>query len=221
MLDVQDSARRPLRFGSGFFVRPDIVATNYHVIENASYGVARVVGETETYVIEGTVGIDKVHDLALLKLAGAARQSLPLADMNAMEVGEEIFVFGNPRRLEGTISPGIISGISLREMGSENLIQISAPISSGSSGGPVVNRDGEVIGVAVSSITSGQNLNFAVPSSLLAMLMTSNSGVSSLSSSASAGTNSTDAGSSAPHKTRGMSSRSVEPNHQEIKRLAN
>src|SRR6478735_6348775 len=91
MLDMQDASHRPLRFGSGFFVRPNVVATNYHVIENASYGSAKVAGETQTYVIEGTIGIDKTNDLALLKLADADRPALSLADMSKMEVGEEIF----------------------------------------------------------------------------------------------------------------------------------
>jgi len=204
VLNVEDASHQPLRFGSGFFVRPNVVATSYHVIEDAFYGVAKVVGESETYAIEGTIGIDKANDLALLQVAGADRPALTLADISKIEVGEEVFAFGNPRRLEGTISPGIISGMNLREMGSENWIQISAPISSGSSGGPVVNRNGEVIGVAVSSITSGQNLNFAVPSSLLATLMAGNKSVSKLAGAAPAKTDSQDAKSRKQTRTRGL-----------------
>ena len=221
MLDVQDASHKPLRFGSGFFVRPDVIATNYHVIENAVYGTARVVGETETYIIEGTIGVDKTHDLALLKVAGADRRALPLADFGSTEVGEEIFVFGNPRRLEGTISPGIISGLSLREMKGENLIQISAPISSGSSGGPVVNRRAEVIGVAVSSLVEGQNLNFAVPSSLLARLLAGAGGVSRLATT-SALPASPDGKVPTQNRTRGAAAKALaEPDHRELKRLAN
>ena len=222
MLDMQDAERSPLRFGSGFFVGPNIIATNYHVIENASYGVAKVAGETQTYVIEGTIAIDKTHDLALLKLVDADRPSLKLADIGKIEVGEEIFAFGNPKRLEGTISPGIVSGLSLREMGGENLIQISAPISTGSSGGPVVNRNAEVIGVAVSSLTSGQNLNFAVPSSLLAKLMGGATGVSRLTPSASTGSNSPGAKTAAPNRTRGLPAKSaIEVPRKSTTRLAN
>lgn len=171
MLEMQDSNGRPITLGSGFFVRSDIVATNFHVIEGSKYGFAKVVGETSTYRIEGTVGLDKSRDLALLKLAGAKGKPLVLADLSQIEVGQEIFALGNPRGLEGTISPGIISGLNLREVGNENLLQITAPISAGSSGGPVVNRNGEVIGVAVASLEKGQNLNFAVPSSYLAILL--------------------------------------------------
>jgi S1-C subfamily serine protease len=208
MLDMQDASHRPLRFGSGFFVRPNVIATNYHVIENAAYGVAKVAGETQTYAIEGTIGIDKANDLVLLKLVDADRPALTLADIGKIEVGEEIFAFGNPKRLEGTISPGIISGLSLREMAGENLIQISAPISTGSSGGPVVNRNGEVIGVAVSSLTGGQNLNFAVPSSLLAKLMAGATGVSRLTPSVSAAADSPGAKPPVQNRTRDLPAKS-------------
>ena len=222
MLDMQDAARHPLRFGSGFFVRPNFVATNYHVIENSAYGTARVAGETQTYVIEGTIAIDKANDLALLKLEDADRPALALADESKIEVGEEVFAFGNPKRLEGTISPGIVSGLSLRMMGGENLIQISAPISSGSSGGPVVNRNAEVIGVAVSSLTSGQNLNFAVPSSLVAKLMSDATGVSRLAPAASTSSDLPASKTAAPNRTRGVAAgSSIEPDHREIRRLAN
>ena len=140
LLEMQDGNHRPLKLGSGFFVRNDIVATNYHVIEGAANGSAKIVGEALTYRIEGTVGIDKSRDLALLKLTGINGKPLLLADISQIEVGQEIFALGNPRGLEGTISPGIISGLNFREVGGENLIQITAPISAGSSGGPVVNQ---------------------------------------------------------------------------------
>lgn len=222
MLDMQDASRRPLRFGSGFFVRPNVIATSYHVIENASYGTAKVVGESEIYVIEGTIGVDKANDLALLKLVGAHRKALTLADVSKIEVGEEIFAFGNPRRLEGTISPGIVSGMSLREMGNESWIQISAPISTGSSGGPVVNRNGQVIGVAVSSLESGQNLNFAVPSSLLATLIASSKDVSPWARSAPVTKASPDAKYHLQNRTRSSpAERLSEPDQKGIKRLVN
>jgi S1-C subfamily serine protease len=182
MLEMRDDKNRPISLGSGFFVRPDVVVTNYHVIEGASDGFAKIVGETSIYHIEGVVGIDKTKDLALLKLKGVIGKPLILADISKIEVGQEVFAFGNPKGLEGTISTGIISGSNFRKVGSENLIQITAPISPGSSGGPVVNRKGEVIGVAVASLKDGQNLNFAVPSSYLAILLANPKSPVSLSS---------------------------------------
>jgi len=187
MLEMRDDKNRPIKFGSGFFVRPDVVVTNYHVIEGASDGFAKIVGKPSTYQIEGIVGIDKTKDLALLKVKGVRGRPLALADISKIQVGQEVFAFGNPKGLEGTISTGIISGSSLRTVANENLIQITAPISPGSSGGPVVNRRGEVIGVAVSSLKDGQNLNFVVPSSYLALLLANSKEVVSLSNVAHAG----------------------------------
>jgi hypothetical protein len=179
---MRDSNNRAISLGSGFFVRPDVVATNYHVIEGAVDGFAKVLGNSSIYHIESVVGVDQANDLALLKLKGVTGKPLTLADISKIEVGEEIFALGNPKGLEGTISPGIISGSSLRRAGNESLIQITAPISPGSSGGPVVNKRGEVIGIAVASLKDGQNLNFAVPSSYLALLLANSKGAISLSS---------------------------------------
>lgn len=171
MLDMRDDKNRPISLGSGFFVRPDVIVTNHHVIKGAANGFAKIVGKTTIFHIEGVVGIDKVNDLALLKLTGVSGKPLILADISKIEVGQEVFAFGSPKGLEGTVSPGIISGNSFREIENGNLIQITAPISSGSSGGPVVDKKGEVIGVAVASLKDGQNLNFAIPSSYLALLL--------------------------------------------------
>ena len=141
MLEMRDQQNRPISLGSGFFVRSDVVVTNYHVIEGATDGFAKIVGKTTIYHIEGVLGIDKAKDLALLKLTGVNGKPLSLADVSKIEVGQEVFALGNPKGLEGTISPGIISGSSLRQIENENLIQITAPISPGSSGGPVVKSN--------------------------------------------------------------------------------
>ena len=73
-------------------------------------------------------------------------------------------LFGNPQGLEGTFSQGIVS--SIRVLGADKILQITAPISPGSSGGPVLNEKGQVIGVSVATFRGGQNLNFAIPSKL-------------------------------------------------------
>jgi hypothetical protein len=86
-----------------------------------------------------------------------------------MAVGDEVFVAGNPQGLEGTFSQGIVSGI--RDVESGTLLQITAPISPGSSGGPVLNSEGKVVGISVATFTSGQNLNFAIPANYLASLL--------------------------------------------------
>jgi hypothetical protein len=114
------------------------------------------------------VGIDKVRDLALLNVEATA-PTLRLADSGPAEVGDNVYAVGNPEGLEGTFSQGLISGI--RHLGSDSILQITAPISPGSSGGPVLNSNGQVVGIAVSTWTEGQNLNFAVPVAYLTMLL--------------------------------------------------
>jgi TolA-binding protein len=99
-------------------------------------------------------------DLAVVKIPGAKAPALMLGHDADVAVGDDVYVVGNPRGLEGTLSQGIVSAI--RSTPERRLLQITAPISPGSSGGPVLNSEGKVIGVAVSTLRDSQNLNFAV-----------------------------------------------------------
>ena len=168
LLVMQDENGQPISLGSGFFISDGIIATNLHVIENATRGYAKLVGQEKKYDISGIVGVNDEWDLVLLDAKGIKAPSLTLGDSNQMQVGDEIFVVGNPQGLEGTFSQGIISGI--RKVNSDSLFQLTAPISPGSSGGPVLNTEGEVIGIAFGAFKDGQNLNFAIPASYLALL---------------------------------------------------
>lgn len=169
LLLMDDSAGQPISLGSGFFVRPDTIATNMHVIKGASSGRAKIVGSQAKYEIAGIVGLDGVHDLALLRVSGVSAPFLQVATAKDQAVGDEVFAIGSPYGLEGTLSQGIISGI--RNVGDDRLLQITAPISPGSSGGPVLNVAGEVVGLATASLVRGQNLNFAIPASYLSALL--------------------------------------------------
>jgi hypothetical protein len=164
LLVIETGRGERVKYGSGFFVTPDTVVTNFHVLEDAVNGIIKSVGQKTTYEILGAVGVDVDNDLALVKVKGARMPSLAVGNSSALVIGDEIFAVGNPKGLEGTFSQGIVS--SIRREGKDSVIQITAPISPGSSGGPVLNTQGEVIGVAVGGITSGQALNFAIPSSL-------------------------------------------------------
>lgn len=169
LLAMEDTNSQPVSLGSGFFVKADIVATNLHVIESAARGYAKIVGQKPKYEIAGIVGIDTQRDLVLLKITGGKAPSLTFGDINQVAVGDEVYVIGNPQGLEGTFSQGIVS--SIRQVGSDTFFQITAPISPGSSGGPVLNAQGKVIGIAVATFSGGQNLNFAIPASYLASLL--------------------------------------------------
>lgn len=180
LIVTTDEGGKPKSIGSGFFVRPDLVVTNFHVIEGSTNGHVSIVGKSTRSRIAGVRSFDTNLDLAILKIDTPIGSPVVLADVSKLETGEQIFALGNPRGLEGTISPGIVSGLNLRRNGIERLIQITAPISPGSSGGPVVNTKGEVVGVATASIISGQNLNFAIPANLIIPLLELKQDVTSL-----------------------------------------
>jgi len=153
-----DANNQPLALGSGFFVKSNIIATNMHVIAGASSVKAKYMsGDVAT--ITTISGIDPDHDVVLLE-SPVHQSELPL-QLSSPDVGEPIVVIGNPRGLEGTVSTGIVSGVRRDE--TDTYYQITAPISPGSSGGPVIDQGGQVIGISTFTITQGQNLNFAVP----------------------------------------------------------
>ena len=170
-LEMKDKNGKTLGIGSGFFVKPNLIATNYHVIEGAAKGTAKLVGKYITYNIEGVTATDKTNDLALLKVTAYGIKPLALGDSDAVRIGATVYVAGNPKGLEGTFSDGIIS--SRRDKDTKERLQMTAPISPGSSGGPVLNKKGEVIGIsfAVYKSLDAQNLNFAIPSNYLKKLL--------------------------------------------------
>jgi S1-C subfamily serine protease len=166
---MEDANGQPVSLGSGFFVRDEIVATNLHVVRGASRGKAKLVGQPNTYAFSDLVAVDADADLVLISVPGARAPKLHLGDSNELAVGDVVYAIGNPEGLEGTFSQGIVSGI--RSIGTDKLLQITAPISPGSSGGPIIDTSGNVVGVAVATFREGQNLNFAIPVSYLATLL--------------------------------------------------
>ena len=169
LLVMEDANGQPLSLGSGFFIHNGQVATNLHVVKGASRGYAKLVSQKTKYNIEGITAVDAERDLIILKISVPGAQIISLGDSDTVQVGSPIYAVGNPRGLEGTFSQGIIS--SIRKVGTDKILQLTAPISPGSSGGPVLNDKGRVIGVSVATFRGGQNLNFAIPSNYLKKLM--------------------------------------------------
>jgi S1-C subfamily serine protease len=169
LLVMEDANGQSTALGSGFFILKGVIASNLHVVEGASRGYAKIVGQKAKFDIEGIVGIDQRRDLVLLKISAPRTPPLSLGDSDAVQVGESIYAVGNPQGLEGTFSQGIVS--SIRQVASDKLLQITAPISPGSSGGPVLNSKGDVIGVSVATFSGGQNLNFAIPANYLKAML--------------------------------------------------
>jgi hypothetical protein len=153
--------------GSGFFLPDGRIATNRHVVEGATRMKVQASNEDTLGSAEYAEAVGRTADLAILPRVGAAPATLPLAT-RLPEAGESVVVIGAPEGLSNTVSTGIVSAI--RRIQGRTLVQISAPISHGSSGGPVLNMRGEVIGVSVSVLSEGQNLNFAVPATELLAL---------------------------------------------------
>ncbi len=171
LIVMEDANGESISSGSGFFVARGMIATNLHVVEGVFKGYVKRVGKDRKYSIAGIVAMDSQQDLAILRVSDVSTPTLPFGNSDAIQIGESVYAVGNPKGyLEGTFTEGVVSGIREFRTGSRR-IQISAPISKGSSGGPVLNSKGEVIGVAVSRLTDGQNLNFAIPSNYLKKLL--------------------------------------------------
>jgi S1-C subfamily serine protease len=146
--------------GSGFVLTPDgLIVTNFHVISKAYSAVVKV-GAGSTYQAS-LVKAEPRFDIAVLKIN--TKGLLPLAIGNSDEVlsGQVVVAIGSPMGFEQSVSSGIVSAV---RPGSMKLIQITAPVSPGSSGGPLLNEYGEVIGITtIASFFMAQNLNFAIP----------------------------------------------------------
>lgn len=148
----------PVKTGTGFFISPDgLAVTNYHVIQGASHLSGRT-NEGAVFQFERVVAHPPGVDLAILQFAADGVACLKLGHSTDAVEGQTVLVIGSPEGLQGTVTEGIIS--AFRE--NRSMIQISAPISPGSSGSPVMDELGEVIGVATLVTREGQNLGFAI-----------------------------------------------------------
>jgi len=156
-----NAAGNPFAQGSGFFISSRRIVTNFHVIRDASSIRARNASGDLVYLSKGILFQDANKDLAIIEVDRDSMKILTLGDSDRVVVGEKVYAVGSPAGYSGTFTEGLVSG--LRSIEGKSLIQISAPISHGSSGGPVLDSNGNVIGVSVGGHTTGQNLNFAIP----------------------------------------------------------
>lgn len=168
-IETFDARGNTLSRGSGFFVGPDRIITNRHVIDRSNRVEVHLM-DGKKFTVKGVLAVDGEGDLALLQVDVPRELAIPLPIVKAVpQEGEFVVVIGNPFGLEGSVSNGIVSAV--REIsGYGKIIQITAPISPGSSGSPVVNMLGQVIGVATLQAAEGQSLNFAVPADRISQL---------------------------------------------------
>ncbi len=148
--------------GTGFFVKPDTILTNAHVVQgNATVTIRRASGSTTTARVETKApGLD----LAVLTVSGAdaTQPTIALGSGTAARQGQEVLALGSPLGLQNTVTRGIVSAV--REIGGVRLVQTDAAINPGNSGGPLVDRTGVAIGITSMGVRAGvaQGLSFAI-----------------------------------------------------------
>lgn len=160
-IQTYDVEGLPYATGSGFFIDSSgLAVTNFHVLENALSATVTL-SDGSVHEILGVAGYHSSQDYALLRIEGDSFTPLPIGDSSSLQVGDRIYTIGSPKGMQNTMSDGIISSTCRPEY--QNRIQITAPISSGSSGGALLDEYGNVIGITTSTLVDSQNLNFAIP----------------------------------------------------------
>jgi S1-C subfamily serine protease len=154
--------------GSGVILsRGHLVVTNAHVVEDGdSFAVRLLDGRSVTGEV---VMRQNELDLALLRLPMGDYPSVDLGDSDQLKPGERVVAIGAPLGLEQTVASGEVAAI--RDVGGTPVLQISVPISHGSSGGGLFDAHGLLVGITTASATNGQNLNFAMPASAVRLLL--------------------------------------------------
>jgi hypothetical protein len=164
------SVRTGQSLGTGFVVSQDgLIATNLHVIAGNSDITVTLADHREFQVIEIWNG-DRQRDLVIMRIQAKKLPVIPLGNSDEIRAGDSVVAIGHPLGLEDTVSNGLVSAVRKLDKGL-TVLQISAPIAPGSSGGPIFNDHGEVIGVATAIMLGGQNINFGVPVSYLKELL--------------------------------------------------
>lgn len=147
--------------GTGFFYdKRGTVITNYHVIDGCDTAYITLSDGTE-YKVNQVLGYNAAKDIAVLETS--CSRSVPLEfRTNGVKTGETVYAIGSSLGLEGSLSDGIVSSAE-RDVDGNTYIQTTAPISSGNSGGPLLDKEGLVVGITSASFIDGQNLNLAIP----------------------------------------------------------
>jgi len=168
-----DRTGKPYGQASGFFISNDgDVITNWHVLAGAWRAQIKT-SKDEVFPVRHIVAEDEETDLVRISVVVGSKTVIPLSMSDStLQTGERVMVISNPLGLERTVTEGIVSAAVREFPPFGKVVQVTAAMSPGSSGGPVVNMKGEVIGVAKGGISAvaGQNLNFAVPAERVSRL---------------------------------------------------
>ena len=170
ILEMKDATDHLLGIAGGFFIQGNQIVTSFHVIEGAKRGAFKLLGKSTPYNIEGITAKDEKHDLVILQVPNFRIPPLPLGDSDTVEIGETVYIAGNPKESTETFSYGIIS--SIQGSSADKRLQMTAMVHPWSSGIPVLNKKGEVIGISARSVVDEQDRSFIIPANYLKTLLT-------------------------------------------------
>jgi serine protease Do len=153
--------------GSGFFVHDDgYVVTNFHVIDGATQ--LSIFTSDNKVLSASLVGFNENKDIALLRADTSDYEAVSIANSDEVSVGSKVIAIGNPLGLSFTVTEGIISATGrIGPNGQDEYIQTDVSLNPGNSGGPLINKAGEVIGVNNFKVADGESLGFALESNVL------------------------------------------------------
>jgi S1-C subfamily serine protease len=161
-----DAAGKTTSLASGFLVSPNgVVVTNHHVIDpdQGAVHIRVKVPRGDMYTDVRVIYAEQRRDFAVIAIRAMGLPAIPIGDSDKVEVGDRVIAIGNPKGLELTLTEGIVESVRLDPQNGYRFIQHQAPISPGSSGGPLLNMKGEVIGINAFGVRDAQNLNGAIP----------------------------------------------------------
>ena len=162
MIAIYDNRQKMLGTGSGIMIGKDgFILTNNHVIRGGYYFEVRIEDDERIYKTDEVIKYNQYLDLAIIRIARVLEPLRLFDGREKLVRGQNVVAIGSPLGLFNSVSDGIISGF--RNIDNVDMIQFSAPISPGSSGGAVLNMFGEVIGISTAGFSEGQNINLAVP----------------------------------------------------------
>lgn len=168
-LEMKDKDGNPVGTGNGFFVAPNLIATNPQIIDGAASGTVKLHGNPMKYEIEGITAVDEENNIMILKTAVSVTNPPSIINSDTVTINDIVYITGSEKGTRGTMSDNVI--VSLNKGKNDTWFQIKNHIFQGSSGGPAINIKGEVVGVFYLSLEYKQRDNFIIPSKYLKQLI--------------------------------------------------
>jgi hypothetical protein len=169
MVVARDSDAQPLAVGSGFFVTPDLIATRRSLLAGATSVGIKPVGTDSIHTVMGLVAEDTEWNVALLAVRGLTAAPLTFADARDLYMGAPVTALGVPQGVEGVVERGVVSGV--RRIGDLRVLQVTAALGPGLCGGPVIDEDGQVVGMSHAILDGAWSVALAIPGAQVKALL--------------------------------------------------